>query len=126
MAFCWRGNGDPILNACLECDFSVDRTSFDTKPNIFVIFQGGLDPVPPPPSGSAFGLHRCSLVVSMQQSKFILRRGPFGSQQLTFRNPKNAENLTSSPRESTIEHLNITQTAWVDEFMVYVMHLAGS
>ena len=36
-------------------DFQGIRTSIAKKPYDFVIFQGGSDPLPPPPSGSAHG-----------------------------------------------------------------------
>ena len=56
MAFRWRANDGPTLNAGLVATiFQGIRTYIAQKSYIFVIFQGGggPDPLPPPPSGSA-------------------------------------------------------------------------
>ena len=53
--FRWQADDGPTLNACLVAlIFREIWTSIAKKPYIFVIFfQGGKDPLPPPPSGSA-------------------------------------------------------------------------
>ena len=58
MAFCWRADDGPALNAGLVAFviFQGIQTSIAKKPYIFVIFQGlgGGVPTPPiPPSGLA-------------------------------------------------------------------------
>ena len=52
MAFRWRADDGPTLNASLVALCQGIRTSIAQKPYIFVIFQGGPDPLSPP-SGSA-------------------------------------------------------------------------
>ena len=47
MAFRWRADDGPTLNAGLV--FQGLRTSLAKKPYIFVIFQRGPTPCPPPP-----------------------------------------------------------------------------
>ena len=47
MAFCWRADGGPTLNASLV--FQGIQTSIAKKPYIFVIFQGGGVRTPCPP-----------------------------------------------------------------------------
>ena len=60
MEFPWRANNGPKLNAGLVAViFQGIQNIIAKKPYIFVIFQGGPDPLPPPPppppSGSANG-----------------------------------------------------------------------
>ena len=48
--FRWRADDGPTLNACLVAlIFQGIWTSIARKPYIFVIFQGGQDPLPPSP-----------------------------------------------------------------------------
>ena len=42
MAFCWRVNGPPLNDGLVAFLFLIAK-----KPYIFVIFQGGPDPLPP-------------------------------------------------------------------------------
>ena len=51
MAFRWRADDGPTLNASLVALCQGIRTSIAQKPYIFVIFQGGPDPRVPPPPG---------------------------------------------------------------------------
>ena len=49
MAFRWHADDGPTLNAGLVAViFQGIRTFIARKPNIFVIFQGGPDPLSPP------------------------------------------------------------------------------
>ena len=50
--------GGPIMAHIKFCEYQGIRTSITRKPYKFVIFQGGLEPLPPPPppSGSAHDL----------------------------------------------------------------------
>ena len=47
LVFCWCADDDPKWNAGLVFSFSGLRTSIAKKPYIFVIFQGGPDPLSP-------------------------------------------------------------------------------
>ena len=47
MAVRWHDDDGPTLHADLETDFQGIRISIAKKPYIFVVFQGGQDPVPP-------------------------------------------------------------------------------
>ena len=50
MAFRWRADDGPTLNAgLLAAIFQGIRACIARKPYIFVVFQGGPDPLPPPP-----------------------------------------------------------------------------
>ena len=51
MAFCWRADGGPTLNAGLVAFVGLQgiRTSIAKKPYIFVILEGVQTPCPPPP-----------------------------------------------------------------------------
>ena len=54
MAFRWWAYGGQTLNAGLVAViFQGIRTCIAIKPYIFLIFQEGPDPCPPPPFGSA-------------------------------------------------------------------------
>ena len=55
MAFRWRADDGPTLNAGLVADFSGDLDSVSKKPYIFVIFQRGSGPMPPHPPPAPSG-----------------------------------------------------------------------
>ena len=54
MAFRWRADNDPTLNAGLvACDFSGEPDQYCKETLYFCYFLGGTGPpAPPPPSGS--------------------------------------------------------------------------
>ena len=63
MAFRWRADDGPTLNAGLVAAiFQGIRTSIARKPYIFVIFQGGRGRTPFPPLDPHMGLKRVDKV----------------------------------------------------------------
>ena len=76
MAFRWRADGGPKLNARPSLFFQGSRTSIAKKPYNFVI-QGGADPLPPSGSTNALphGAVGCSKVYDCGSSCFRMLKG---------------------------------------------------
>ena len=65
MAFRWRADDVPTLNACLG--FQGIRTSIAKKPCIFVIFQGE-GPDPPPPLDPRMHVHVVGAIMNISMA----------------------------------------------------------
>ena len=99
MAFRWRADDDPTLNAGLvvfeNCIFSIAKKFY-----VFVIFQVGGCPPPPPPSGSAHGTGLCLHLLRYIENPF------YRAHRLLYDTLRTFYRSTSRRRERCVFFLN--------------------